>query len=80
MEPNTYRLENDVFIRSIKQNKNVSHVVLLGAGASVSSQIQPASDYIWEWKHDIYSSNQIARIGNLLTRFEGKTYDYRFFI
>ena len=28
----------------------------------------------------IDSSNQIARIGNLLTRFEGKTYDYRFFI
>lgn len=26
----------------------------------------------------IDSSNQIARIGNLLTRFEGKTYDYRF--
>jgi hypothetical protein len=28
----------------------------------------------------IQSSNEIARIGNLLSRFEGKTYDYRFFI
>jgi len=28
----------------------------------------------------INSSNQIARIGKLLSRFEGKTYDYRLFI
>ena len=28
----------------------------------------------------INSSNQIARIGKLLARFEGKTYDYRLFI
>jgi hypothetical protein len=28
----------------------------------------------------INSSNQIARIGNLLSRFEGKVYDYRYFI
>jgi hypothetical protein len=28
----------------------------------------------------IASSNQIARIGKLLSRFEGQTYDYRFFI
>lgn len=53
----TYILEYDAFIRSIKQNKNVSHAVLLGAGASISSQIQSASDCIWEWKRDIYSSN-----------------------
>lgn len=26
------------------------------------------------------SSNEISRIGNLLSRFEGRTYDYRFFI
>jgi hypothetical protein len=28
----------------------------------------------------IYSSNEIARIGSLLSRFSGRTYDYRFFI
>ena len=28
----------------------------------------------------IHSSNEIARIGNLLSRFEGRTYDYRLFI
>ena len=50
-------LEYDAFIRSIKQNKNVSHAVLLGAGASISSRIQSAADCIWEWKRDIYSSN-----------------------
>ena len=57
MATNTYILEYDAFIRSIKQNKNVSHAVLLGAGASISSQIQSAADCIWEWKRDIYSSN-----------------------
>ena len=57
MATNTYMLEYDAFIRSIKQNKNVSHAVLLGAGASISSQIQSAADCIWEWKRDIYSSN-----------------------
>lgn len=35
MATNTYMLEYDAFIRSIKQNKNVSHAVLLGAGASI---------------------------------------------
>lgn len=44
MATNTYILEYDAFIRSIKQNKNVSHAVLLGAGASISSQIQSAAD------------------------------------
>ena len=29
MATNTYMLEYDAFIRSIKQNKNVSHAVLL---------------------------------------------------
>ncbi|WP_199200278.1 hypothetical protein [Adhaeribacter arboris] len=28
----------------------------------------------------INSSNQIARIGKLLSHFEGRTYDYRLFI
>jgi argonaute-like protein implicated in RNA metabolism and viral defense len=28
----------------------------------------------------IQSSNHIARVGKLLSRFEGRVYDYRFFI
>ena len=53
---NSYTLEYDAFIRSIKVNSNVSHALLLGAGASVSSGIQSAYDCIWEWKKDIYTS------------------------
>lgn len=49
-------LEYDAFIRSIKQNKDISHAFLLGAGASLSSGIQSAADCIWEWKRDIYTS------------------------
>lgn len=52
-------LEYDAFIRSIKQNKDVSHAFLLGAGASLSSGIQSAADCIWEWKRDIYTSKNL---------------------
>lgn len=49
-------LSYDAFIRSIKQNRDVEHAVLLGAGASITSGIQSAYDCIWEWKKDIYLS------------------------
>jgi len=49
-------LKFDEFIRSIKQNKDTTHSLLLGAGASVESGIQSASDCIWDWKHEIFTS------------------------
>lgn len=49
-------LEYDAFLRSIKRNKDIAHSVLIGAGASISSGIQSAYDCIWEWKKDIYLS------------------------
>lgn len=49
-------LTYDAFIRSIKQNRDVEHAVLLGAGASITSGIQSAYDCIWEWKKDIFLS------------------------
>jgi NAD-dependent SIR2 family protein deacetylase len=52
----SYYLEYDAFIRSIKRNSNSSNVFLLGAGASISSGIQSAEDCIWEWKKDIFTS------------------------
>jgi len=51
-----YKLSYDAFIRSIKQNRDVEHAVLLGAGASINSDIQSATDCIWEWKKDIFLS------------------------
>ena len=50
------KLTFDEFIRSLKQNKDISHAFFLGAGASVESGIQNASDCIWDWKRDIYVS------------------------
>ncbi|NML24027.1 hypothetical protein HHL16_24330 [Pseudoflavitalea sp. G-6-1-2] len=49
-----YELPYDAFLRTLKQNTDTSHVVLLGAGASISSGIQSAADCIWEWKRDIF--------------------------
>ncbi len=53
---NNISLEYDAFLRSIKRNKDIPHSFLIGAGASISSGIQSASDCIWEWKKDIYLS------------------------
>ena len=49
-------LKFDEFIRSLKQNRDTTHSLLLGAGASVESGIPSASDCIWEWKHEIFTS------------------------
>jgi len=50
-------LEYSAFLRSLKANRDIPHSFLLGAGASVSSGVQSAEDCIWEWKRDIYLSN-----------------------
>ncbi len=47
-------LTYDAFLRTLKENKDVNHAFLLGAGASISSGVQPASDCIWEWKRNIF--------------------------
>lgn len=49
-------LKFDEFLRSIKQNKDTTHSLLLGAGASVESGIPSATECIWDWKHDIFIS------------------------
>ena len=49
-------LKFDEFIRSLKQNKDTTHSLLLGAGASVESGIPSASECIWDWKHEIFTS------------------------
>lgn len=54
---NNLILPFDAFVRSFKQNKDVVNSFLIGAGTSISSGIQSADDCIWEWKKDIYCSN-----------------------
>ncbi|GAA4406752.1 hypothetical protein GCM10023187_26610 [Nibrella viscosa] len=47
-------LEFDEFLRAIKVGNNDTYTTLLGAGASISSGVQSATDCIWEWKKEIY--------------------------
>ena len=50
-------LELDAFIRSVGINRNSPHSFFLGAGASVSSDMPSAELCIWEWKRDIFLTN-----------------------
>mgnify|MGYP001240476736 CR=1 FL=1 len=46
----------DELLRSFKQNKDTPHSLLIGAGASVESGVRSASDCVWEWKREIFLS------------------------
>lgn len=50
-------LKLDAFVRSVGIKKNYPHALFLGAGASVSSGIPSAEMCIWEWKRDIFLTN-----------------------
>ena len=54
---NNIELELDAFIRSLGINRNTPHSFLLGAGASISSEIPSAERCIWEWKQKIFLTN-----------------------
>ena len=56
-------LQMDEFLRSLKQNIDTPHSVLLGAGASVESGIQSAADCVWEWKKEIFLSRNPGMVG-----------------
>lgn len=55
-------LQMDEFLRSLKQNIDAPHSFLLGAGASIESGIQSASDCIWDWKKEIFLSQNPGAI------------------
>lgn len=50
----------DELLRSFKQNKDSPHSLLLGAGASVESGVPSASDCIWDWKREIFLSQNTS--------------------
>lgn len=54
---NDLTLSLDAFVRSIKVRRNTPHSLFLGAGASVSSGVPSAEGCIWEWKRDIFLTN-----------------------
>ena len=49
-------LSFDELLRSLKQNMDSPHSFLLGAGASIESGVQSATDCIWDWKREIFLS------------------------
>jgi hypothetical protein len=52
-----YRLLVDAFVRSLAVNRGRPVCLLLGAGASISSGMPSAQRCIWEWKQDIFVTN-----------------------
>ncbi len=54
----------DQFLRSMKQNMDTPHALLLGAGASVESGVPSAVDCIWDWKKEIFLSQNPALVEN----------------
>ena len=58
------QLQLDEFLRSLKQNIDMPHSLLLGAGASIESGVQSATECIWDWKKEIYLSQNPGTIGN----------------
>ena len=58
-------LQLDEFLRSIKQNIDTPHSLLLGAGASIESGIPSAADCIWDWKREIYLSQTQVQLETL---------------
>lgn len=44
----------DAFVRSVGVNKSAPHFFFLGAGASISSGVPPASTCVWQWKRNIF--------------------------
>jgi hypothetical protein len=52
-----HRLELDALIRALAVNRGRSLSMLMGAGASISSGMPSADRCIWEWKQDIFATN-----------------------
>jgi hypothetical protein len=47
-------LDLAAFIRSVGINRSTQHMLLLGAGASISSGVPSAANCVWEWKRAIF--------------------------
>jgi hypothetical protein len=50
----------DAFIRSVAVSRGTPHVMFLGAGASITSGMPSAQMCIWEWKRDIFLTNNVG--------------------
>lgn len=52
-----FSLSLDAFVRSIGVRRDTPHALFLGAGASISSGLPSAQSCIWEWKRDLFLTN-----------------------
>ncbi len=52
-----FTLPLDAFVRSIGVRRGTPLTVLIGAGASISSNMPSAQTCIWEWKRNIFLTN-----------------------
>lgn len=50
-------LSLDAFIRSVAVNRGTPHAFFLGAGASITSGVPSADRCVWEWKREIFLTN-----------------------
>lgn len=50
-------LSLDAFVRSVGVRRTTQHALFLGAGASVSSGVPSAQTCIWEWKRNLFLTN-----------------------
>jgi hypothetical protein len=57
IQPAAIHLAVDAFVRSIVVNRGRPICLLLGAGASLTSGMPSAERCIWDWKRDIFVSN-----------------------
>lgn len=57
IQPAAIHLAVDAFVRSIVVNRGRPICFLLGAGASLTSGMPSAERCIWDWKRDIFVSN-----------------------
>ena len=58
IDPNeNFTLPLDAFVRSIGVKRTTSLIFFLGAGASVSSGVPSAEACIWEWKRNLFLTN-----------------------
>src|ERR1700683_817355 len=55
-----FLLPLDAFIRSVGVSRNTPHALFLGAGASITSGMPSAQMCIWEWKRDIFLTNNVG--------------------
>lgn len=57
---NNVILPLDAFIRSVGVSRTTPHALFLGAGASITSGIPSAQMCIWEWKRNIFLTNNVG--------------------